>query len=121
MPDSPPFSASMEHNGFVFTSGQIALHPESTLEPGGLKPVSDDFERQAHASLDQLDRVLEEAGSSLKQTLRLECYIADRRYLGAWHTVFMERFSEPRPARTTVIAQTPVDGVLIEVQAIARK
>lgn len=114
-----PFPAYRIFGDLILTSGQIALSPASTPTPGGLKPLSDDFAMQANACIDTLEKLLIDAGSDLSQVLRIECFLSSALYLGEWHAIFVNRFANPRPARTTVIAQTPVNGVHIEIQAIA--
>lgn len=117
--EKAPFPEYRTFGDLIFTSGQIALSSDSTPVPGGLKPLSDDFSVQANACIDALERVLSDAGSELSQVLRVECFLSSACFLGEWHTIFVNRFVHPRPARTTIIAQTPVRGVHLEIQAIA--
>jgi len=116
---SPPFPAWRTAGGLVFTSGQIALSPDSIPTPEGLRPAAPDCLTQARLCVDRLAEVLADAGSSLDRVVRIECFLARADDLPAWHTVFVERFSEPRPTRTTLVAAPPAMGFLIEIQAIA--
>ncbi|HEX3872812.1 MAG TPA: RidA family protein [Solirubrobacteraceae bacterium] len=109
----PTFPAWSAGNGLVATSGVAALDPET------LRPLCDDFAGQAAWVLDRLDVVLDEAGSSRDGVLRVECFLADRSWFGAWDEAFAGHFGECPPSRTTLICGLPVDGLLIELQAIA--
>lgn len=119
-PTVPPFSAYRVAGDLVFTSGQVALLPGTPLTPGALRPVSEQFETQAHVCLDALETLLVQAGSSLNRVLRIECFLRDPADLPAWNAIFIQRFEPQRPARSTLIASPPLPGFLIEVQAIAQ-
>jgi 2-iminobutanoate/2-iminopropanoate deaminase len=79
-----------------------------------------DFDTQARNSLDRLSEILAAAGSSLQHVIKVNCFLAnpdsDRR---AWGDVFREYFPSDPPARTTVGADLPASGALIEVDMIA--
>lgn len=119
MSTEPPFPNWRSAQGLIFTTGQIALSPDSTPTPQGMRPVAPDCTTQAHACVDRVAAILSEAGSDLTKVVRVECFLRDAADLAAWHSVFMARFAAPRPARTTLIAAPPVPGFLIELQVIA--
>jgi 2-iminobutanoate/2-iminopropanoate deaminase len=105
-----PFGAGA---GIVATAGIAAI------DPATLKPLFDDFDAQARWVLEQLDKVLGEAGAGRTDLLRVECFLADRTWFAAWNACYARHFGKTPPARTTLVCGLPVDGLLIEVQAIA--
>ncbi|MEW5810526.1 MAG: RidA family protein [Actinomycetota bacterium] len=111
---SAPAFAPFGVGGGVVVSAGIAA-----LDPATLTPLFDDFDAQARWVLARLDMVLGEAGATREDLLRVECFLADRQWFGAWNAHYAEHFGTTPPARTTVVCGLPVDGLLIEVQVIA--
>ena len=110
-----PYSQATEVNGFIFTSGQIPLIPET----GEL--VSDDIKKATARSLDNIKAILEEAGSSLDKVLKVNIFLDDVNDFAAVNEVYAEYFSEHKPARSCVeVANLPKNG-LLEIEAIAVK
>ncbi|WP_067574545.1 RidA family protein [Nocardia acidivorans] len=99
--------------GLVFTSGLAAIDPTT------MTVSVTDFHAQAAAVFDQLDAALLEFGSSRDRVLKLDCFLAERQWFPAWNTAFSTYFTTAAPARTTTITTLPIEGLLIEVQAIA--
>jgi 2-iminobutanoate/2-iminopropanoate deaminase len=110
-----PISAATVFGGLVVVSGQAAVDVSS----GRL--LADSIEEQAEITFAMLGQVLAEAGSSLADVLRCECYLARREDFAAFNGVFARTFDPPRPARTTLVSELVLDGMLVEVQAIAAR
>lgn len=62
--------------------------------------------------------LLATAGTGRRDIVRLECFLADRRWFAPWNTRFARHFGDRPPARTTLVCGLPVAGLLIEVQAL---
>lgn len=108
-----PYSQAVIYNGLVYCSGQIAIHPES----GDL--ITDSIEAETRQVLDNLSAVLEAAGSSLEQVIKVSVFVADISQFDAINVVYDTYFSRSKPARALVeVAKLP-KGVNIEVEAIA--
>jgi 2-iminobutanoate/2-iminopropanoate deaminase len=108
-----PYSQAIKVNGFVFTSGQIALDPRS----GQL--VGQDVKTQTRRVLDNLKAVLEASGSSMDRVLRCTVFLKDMNDFGPMNEEYGSYFKELPPARTTVqVAKLPRDA-LVEIDAIA--
>ena len=110
-----PYSQATEVNGFIFTSGQIPLIPET----GEL--VSDDIKKATARSLDNIKAILEEAGSSLDKVLKVNIFLDDVNDFAAVNEVYAEYFSEHKPARSCVEVANLPKKALIEIEAIAVK
>ena len=110
-----PYSQAAEVNGFIFTSGQIPLIPET----GEL--VSDDIKKATARSLDNIKAILEEAGSSLDKVLKVNIFLDDVNDFAAVNEVYAEYFTEHKPARSCVEVANLPKKALIEIEAIAVK
>ncbi|MEK3732208.1 MULTISPECIES: RidA family protein [Paenibacillus] len=109
-----PYSQAVEINGFVYTSGQLGLNPE-TGEFGA------DVQEQTKLSLQNVKAILEAAGASLDQVVKTTVFLKDMNDFAAVNEVYGSFFSEPYPARSAVeVARLPKDG-LVEIEVIAVK
>ena len=109
-----PYSQAVEHDGWIFASGQIPLDPASGELVGG------EIEDQTRQVLANLRAVLEAAGASLDDVVRTTIYLIDLGHFPRVNAVYAEHFTaEPQPARATVqVAALPL-GAAIEIDAIA--
>lgn len=108
-----PYSQATILNGVVYTSGQIAINPAT----GNVE--SDTIEGQTEQIFKNLSAVLEEAGTSLDNTVKTVCFLADvERDFGAFNKVY-EKFIKSKPARSCVGVKALPKNVLAEVEVIA--
>jgi len=109
-----PYSQAVTEGGFVFTSGQIGLDPQSgALVPGGV-------EAEARQALRNLEAVLGAAGASLDRVVKTTIFLADIGDFGRVNAVYAEAMGAHRPARSTVQAGALPLGARIEIEAVAR-
>ena len=107
-----PYAQATKANGFVFTSGQIALDPATgALVPGGIR-------EQTVRICENLKAVLAAAGSSAEQVVKTTCFLADMADFAAFNEVYGQYFRE-KPARSCVAVKTLPKGTLAEVEVIA--
>ena len=107
-----PYSQAVKTDRLLFTSGQIPLRPDGSLEDG-------DISAQARQVLDNLKAVLEAGGSSLGGVIKCTCFLADMRHFADMNAVYSEYFTVQPPARSAVqVARLPKD-VLLEIEAVA--
>ena len=107
-----PYSQAVKVNGFVFTSGQIAINPET----GDVEATT--ISDQTEQVCKNLKNVLEAAGSSLDKAVKTVCFLADMNDFAAFNAVYGEYFSS-KPARSCVAVKTLPKNVLVEVEVIA--
>ena len=105
-----PYSHAVVANGFVFISGQGPADPEAGAIP-------DAFAEQVRQTLRNVQTILEAAGSSLENVVKVNAYVTDLTRFAEFNEVYREFFSHDPPARTTVA--TGLLGVLVEVDCIA--
>lgn len=107
-----PYSQAIEANGFIFTSGQIALRPDGTLEEG-------DIEHQTHQVMKNLYYVLEAAGAHFNDVVKTTIFLADMNDFAKVNEVYAHYFGLHKPARSTVAVKTLPKNVLVEIECIA--
>ena len=107
-----PYSQAIKANGFVFTSGQIAINPATgNVDAEGI-------EAQTEQVCKNLKNVLEAAGSSLDNVVKTVCFLADMNDFAAFNAVYGAYFTS-KPARSCVAVKTLPKNVLVEVETIA--
>ena len=112
-PARVPLSQAIKAGGWVFASGQLGMDPRTgRLAEGGIKGET----RQV---CENLKAVLEAAGSSLAEVVKVTIYMADLGELMAMNEVFSAYFPTEPPARTTFQAAGLVAGARVEIEAIA--
>lgn len=106
-----PYSQGFISNGFVFTSGQIPVNPETGEVPASIA-------EQAEQSCKNVGALLEAAGSGFDKVVKATCFLADMADFAAFNEVYAKYFSS-KPARSCVAAKELPKGVLCEIEVIA--
>jgi 2-iminobutanoate/2-iminopropanoate deaminase len=105
-----PYSHAVVANGFVFISGQGPVDPETGTMP-------DAFADQVRQTLRNVQTILEAAGTSLDNVVKVNAYVTDLTRFQEFNEVYREFFQQDPPARTTVGAS--LLGFLVEVDCVA--
>jgi 2-iminobutanoate/2-iminopropanoate deaminase len=108
-----PLSAGVIIGDVVHTSGQVGRQPDSGVVPAG-------FEAQMREALANLDRVLEAAGSSLQRVVKTTVFLARRDDFAAMNEIYAAHFTEPYPARSTIVCALAGAELLFEIEAVAQ-
>ena len=107
-----PYSQAIINQGLVYTSGQIAINPEtSNIE-------ATTIEDQTRQVMINLSEILKEANSSMKNIIKTTCFLADIKDFAAFNEIYGKYFTS-RPARSCVAVRELPKGVLAEVEVIA--
>jgi len=106
-----PYSQAIVIGDLLFTSGQIPLRADGTLNDG-------DITVQTTQVLANLKAVVEAAGATLSQVVKTTVFLKNLDDFGAMNSIYAEAFGSHTPARSTVqVAKLPRD-VLLEIEAI---
>lgn len=105
-----PYSHAVVANGFVYISGQGPVNPETGDMPDG-------FTDQVRQTLQNVQTILEAAGTSLDNVVKVNAYVTDLTRFAEFNEVYKEFFQNDQPARTTVGAN--LLGFLVEVDCVA--
>jgi 2-iminobutanoate/2-iminopropanoate deaminase len=108
-----PYSQAIRANGFVFVSGQLALEPEHA------EIVGDSIQEQTEKVFDNLQAILEEAGSGLDRIVKTTVFLLDLADFAGMNEVYARRVGQPPPARATVEISNLPSGAKVEIEAIA--
>ena len=108
-----PYSQGISAGGFLFTSGQIPLSPESGQIAG------ETIEEQAECCLSNLLAVLRAGGSGPDRVLKTTCYLKCMEDFQAFNQVYERRFAPAKPARSCVAVRELPKDVLCEIEAVA--
>ena len=108
-----PYSQAIEHNGFIFVSGQLPIDPATGAFPEG------GVEAQTRQSLTNLKSILEQAGSDLNKVLKTTVFLADMNDFAAMNGIYSEFFKAPFPARCAFAVKPLPKGALVEIECIA--
>ena len=108
-----PYSQSVLYGDLLFTSGQIAIIPETgEMEQGSI-------EAQTDRVMKNLSAVLAEYGAGFENVIKTTCFLADMDDFAVFNEVYGRYFSDHKPARSCVAVKALPKGALCEVEIIA--
>ncbi|RYZ79480.1 MAG: RidA family protein [Proteobacteria bacterium] len=111
-----PYSQAVLFGDTLYTSGQIALHPQT----GEL--VLGDIETETKQVMENLKAVLHEAGMTFEDVVKTTIFIMDMNDFAKINAVYATYVNEATaPARETVQVAGLPKGVTVEISMIARK
>ena len=114
--DNFKMSQAIQIGDVVYTSGQVALDPDGNVVGEG------DMKAQTRRALENVKSVLEAAGASMGDVVKVTVYVTDISRLRDTHEVRAEFFPDPPPASTGIeVSALAFPGLLIEIEAIAVK
>lgn len=106
-----PYSQAITSNGFVFVSGQGPLDPETD------RIVGKTIEEQAEVTLRNVQSIVEWAGSTMDDVVKVSVYLANMQDFDRFNIVYRRFFNAPFPARTCV--EAGLGEILVEIDAVA--
>lgn len=106
-----PYSQGIKAGNFVFVSSLDGRDPTTGKRPSGI-------EAQTRQTLSNISAILEKAGTSLENVVKVSVFLSDVNDFESMNRVYTEFFSKDQPARTTI--QTTFRGdTLVAMDAIA--
>ena len=106
------YSQGIKHGNLVFTSGQLPIDPTTNV-------LITEIKEATAQSIKNLKAILEEAGTSLDNVVKVSIFVKDLNEFAAINEVYATYFKENPPARSCYqVAKLPMDAV-IEIEAIA--
>ena len=106
-----PYSQGFVANGFVFTSGQIAVDPATGLMPEGIAA-------QAEQCCKNVIAILNAAGTRAEKVIKTTCFLQDIADFAAFNAVYA-RYFVSKPARSCFAVKALPKDALCEIEAIA--
>jgi 2-iminobutanoate/2-iminopropanoate deaminase len=109
-----PYSQGIVAGGFLFTAMQIPLDPAT-----GTLVAPDDVAAQSRRVLENLRVIVEAAGASLAQVVKVTVYLQDIADFAAVNAVYGEFFVQDAPARAAVAVAALPRGAKVAMEAVA--
>lgn len=113
IPNAPqrPFSPAVKAGDYIFMSGQ-----GGTVDADGkeLKTI----EAQTRQCLENMKRVLEAAGASLDDVVKVTVFLGDGNNFDKMNEVYRSYFPKDLPARSTAVTGLAVPTMLLEIECI---
>jgi 2-iminobutanoate/2-iminopropanoate deaminase len=107
-----PYSPAVRAGDFIFVSGQIPVDPATNQISKG------DIAHETRVVLNNVKLVLEGAGATLADVVRVSVYIADGKDFAAMNEVYAEFFGNAKPARSTIVCGFIAD-IKVEIDCVA--
>jgi 2-iminobutanoate/2-iminopropanoate deaminase len=109
-----PYSQGVTLDGWIWTSGQVALDPESGTIDGATAAA------QADRALRNIQAILRAAGARLEHVVRVTVYLTSMDDFAAVNQVYSSYFPDAHPARSCMeVTRLPL-GALVEIDATAK-
>jgi 2-iminobutanoate/2-iminopropanoate deaminase len=108
-----PYSPAVRAGDFLFISGQGPIDPETNQFSYG------DIQHETRVVLNNIRRILEGCGASLRDVVKCSVFLSDGRDFAAMNEVYTEFFGEQKPARTTVESKFAAPRMKVEIDCIA--
>ena len=106
-----PYSQAIKSGGFLFISGQLPIDMATGEFP-------DTIGESARCCLNNLDAIAIEAGTSLKNAVKLTVFLTDMDDFAEMNTAYAGFFPEVPPARSTIAVAGLPKNAPIEIEAI---
>ena len=108
-----PYSQAIRIGDFLYTSGQIALDPESGIFLFG------EIEEETEQTLKNISAILQAGGVNFENVIKITVYLSDLNDFTRMNQVYEKYFSKNKPARACVQVAALPKGAKIEIDAIA--
>lgn len=114
IPNAPkyPFSPAIRAGDYIFVSGQGGFVDAEGKEVKGI-------EAQTRQCLENMKQVLETAGSSLDDVVKVTVFLGSVTDYAKMNEVYQSYFPKDQPARSTAITGLVIPNMLIEMECIA--
>ena len=108
-----PYSQAIRIGDFLYTSGQIALDPDSGIF------LSGEIEEETEQTLKNISAILQAGGVNFENVIKTTVYLSDLNDFTRMNQVYEKYFSKNKPARACVQVAALPKGARIEIDAIA--
>jgi 2-iminobutanoate/2-iminopropanoate deaminase len=106
-----PFSLGIKANGFLYTAGQIGKNLDGQ--------IPQDFRAQVRQAMENLKAIIEAAGSTMEDVVKVNIYVTDISKMAELNEVYRSYFSGTLPARATVEVSRLGATAEVEIEAVA--
>ncbi len=121
-----PYPHARRVGDLLFVSGMGPRQPGTDAIPGGPirdaegRPLDYDVAAQTAACIENIRRVLEDAGARFEDIVDCTCFLVDMdRDFSTFNTVYRQYFADVAPTRTTVAVRALPTPIAVELKVIA--
>jgi 2-iminobutanoate/2-iminopropanoate deaminase len=107
-----PYSQAVKINGFLYTSGQIALELNGEM-------VENDIKKQTRKIFANLEAILKDNRLDFSDVIKINIYLTDMNDFGVVNVIMAEVFGDHKPVRSTVEVSGLPKNAMIEMDIIA--
>lgn len=107
-----PYSQAVKCGDLIFTSGQIAINPETSLVE------ANDIKGQSEQVCKNIKAILEASGSSIDKVVKTTCFLFDMADFADFNEIYAKYFIS-KPARSCVAVKSLPKNVLVEIEVVA--
>ena len=113
--DSVPYSESVQVGDMLYLSGQIANLEDdyNKIVDGGIRP-------QVNQTMKNIKTILDKHNATMDDIVKCTCILADGDDWGVMSEEYVKYFKKHKPARTTFGGAELGDGILVEIECIAK-
>jgi 2-iminobutanoate/2-iminopropanoate deaminase len=108
-----PYSQAIRIGDFLYTSGQIALKPDT------MEMMNGEIEEETKWVLKHIEAILQASGLGLTNVIKTTVYLTDLGEFSRMNQVYEKFFAETKPARACVQVAALPKGAKVEIDAIA--
>lgn len=106
------YSTAIRSGDLLYVSGMLATNSAD-------ERVGDTIEEQTQQTLENIAHVLNAAGASMNDVIKVTSYLVDYDHFEAYDAVYAQHFADPPPARMTCVVGLRPE-YLIEIDVIAQ-
>ena len=110
-----PYSQGVSVDGFLYTSGQIALNPDN------MEMMNGQIEEETECVLKNIEAILKADGMKRAHIIKTTVYLTDLKDFSRMNRVYKKFFKETKPARACIQVAALPKGAKVEIDAIAHK
>jgi len=107
-----PYSQAVKVNGFLYSSGQIALELNGEM-------VENDIKKQTRKIFANLEAILNDNHLSFDDVIKINIYLTDMNDFGVVNVIMAEVFGDHKPVRSTIEVSGLPKNAMIEMDIIA--
>ena len=110
-----PYSQGVSVDGFLYTSGQIALNPDN------MEMMNGQIEEETEWVLNNIEAILKADGMKRAHIIKTTVYLTDLKDFSRMNRVYENFCKETKPARACIQVAALPKGAKVEIDAIAHK
>ncbi len=107
-----PYTQAVEAHGLLYTSGQIAINPETN------EVDAKTIKEQTTQVCENLKAICKNANTDITKTIKTTCFLKDINDFTEFNEIYGQYFTN-KPARSCVAVKDLPKGVLCEIELIA--